>query len=436
MEQRIGCISAGGRYHELEVAVDRPAKISVRDSHGQKVDVRFRLLEGGLYFHIGGEGLGRLNQQTASEGRLGPGDELAVGGVRFVLAVTEKLPGPLPTPLPLALGPLARAAALAVGSGPVCSICGAPAGTAQVAPPWSEGRWRICAACWDVGRRPQHIAGWAGQLEVDLQVPIEDGATRPPTAPAPAHSPAESPRPLRRGGPLPDPTTAYPTPPTLVPISPVPVADPPPPRGPASNTETLPIPEPQGSRQSRRITASKEANPGPSEPAGRKPLLARMQEALRRRDDGELKRLEKLEDERTRLLEAAGRLALERQGGIGLPEGVLADLGKGRSVLVDPAQLHMGDLLRFREHCKRLAWLDAEIAALAAGLSMDTVQVTEPATPLGSEQRDLEGRAFQASDGLRTEELSYDVDTPPRSNGSGSQPSSISGRRLLRRRRR
>jgi len=156
-------------------------------------------------------------------------------------------------------------------------------------------------------------------------------------------------------------------------------------------------------RARRRISASQEAVVDDEEKQG---LLRKVGRVFRRRD-GDGQRLEQLEEEREDLLYEVGRLALQQQGGIGLPEGFLVRLSQGERLDVEQRVFNQPALDRFRRNRERLSYLDTEIAALRQKLGLEP----EPRRPsisdrqLPTEHKEQANRAFEAMDAINTEEL-------------------------------
>lgn len=159
-------------------------------------------------------------------------------------------------------------------------------------------------------------------------------------------------------------------------------------------------------RSSRRLSASRIAVVTAGEEHRRKGLLGKV--FGRRREA--IKRLEQLEDERRNLLIEAGRLALEQQGGIGLPDGYLAALSGGQRVTIGLQQVERPMLEHFRHQRQQLTFLDAEIegARVDLGLGLELNHSLRQPT-LHSEFQKHEEGAFQAMDEMNTEDLQVDM---------------------------
>ncbi|MFW5751447.1 MAG: hypothetical protein ACOCZK_07350, partial [Planctomycetota bacterium] len=159
-----------------------------------------------------------------------------------------------------------------------------------------------------------------------------------------------------------------------------------------------------------------------------------------------------LRDDRRRLLQALGRLALERVGGFGLDSRFLPRLCAGETLTVTLGELDQGELERYRVHCDHLKCLDIEIEALCheLGLGPDVDGYMAP-DPLPTEQYARAERAFRASDAMPTDDLDglaeeladdEEADTDgaaPTDGDQGQMPgrsAMSSGRRRARRRRR
>lgn len=203
-----------------------------------------------------------------------------------------------------------------------------------------------------------------------------------------------------------------------------------------------------GNRVSRRISASRMAAVDLPEPQ-REGLFSKVGKVFKRKDEGDA-RLAQLEEERCQLLQFAGRLALERVGGFGLPRDLLQRLGSGQQVSLDPGDLAPGERETFRRHIELLAYLDAEISARRdeLGLGPDPSIRAMRNIPLQTEHAERQESAFQAMDSINTDELQSTTtgmaDAVPEEpelagaaqNGDPSPPGGASRRRPQVRRRR
>lgn len=161
----------------------------------------------------------------------------------------------------------------------------------------------------------------------------------------------------------------------------------------------------------RRFSASRTSQS--SAPGNTSGLISSMSRVFKRRSGSraDVRRLEELEDERQKLLMRSGRRALEKQGGIGLPEGALAQLAQGHGLHLRQEYMAMPDLDRYRRDRRRLHHLDAEIDALRYQLGLEPqedsslVDFPEPMV----HQWEREERAFAAMDEMGTNEVNVDL---------------------------
>ena len=213
----------------------------------------------------------------------------------------------------------------------------------------------------------------------------------------------------------------------------------------SSSTDTNPLPteEEKGGRTSRRISASRQS--AVELPERKQGNLLRVVSRVFKRPDEPENELETLLRERTQLLAAVGREALEHAGGIGLPEDFLQRLGLGETVSLRSGDLSAPALERWRRDREHLAFLDATIAKLRGELNIQSDTKQFKRTNLESEVREKEVRAFKAMDDLGTEMLdgmhgdhttqsAEPIDDDDESRGG--RRTGQSGRRRARRRRR
>jgi hypothetical protein len=160
-----------------------------------------------------------------------------------------------------------------------------------------------------------------------------------------------------------------------------------------------------GNRSSRRISASRMAAVDLPEPQ-KEGLLSRVGKVFKRKEEGD-QRLNELEDEREGLLQLAGRLALERLGGFGLPGNLLHRLTAGQEVTLRLEDMGHGARESYRRHCELLAYLDAEISARREelGLGPDPSLAAMRNIPLQTEHAERRESAFKAMDNLMTDEV-------------------------------
>ncbi|MFW5845450.1 MAG: hypothetical protein ACOCXJ_04405 [Planctomycetota bacterium] len=129
---------------------------------------------------------------------------------------------------------------------------------------------------------------------------------------------------------------------------------------------------PRRRRNSRRLSASRRAVIFKS--SGNTGLFQRVADAFRRKDDRR-EELLALERERDELLRHAGRLALERGGGIGLPQGFLSAVRAGQTVTLTPEQMVQTDLERWAATHERLHELDAAIMSMRSELGLPVLDL-------------------------------------------------------------
>lgn len=206
-----------------------------------------------------------------------------------------------------------------------------------------------------------------------------------------------------------------------------------PPAGSAAETEPLPVKErPKKTsrseeRPARRISASQPVSAEPPRKSGLRNRLS-----LMLRPDHRRKQVDNLITERDRLLAWAGRRALEAQGGLGLPTGVVSRLAQGQQVELDGNALARPELERFLNAAKRLTQLDATLATLARELQLELPAQTET---LPAEHQRIEDLAHELLDGVQTEEIAEPIDEAPLVERTPAEDPKRSGRRHHARRR-
>jgi hypothetical protein len=159
--------------------------------------------------------------------------------------------------------------------------------------------------------------------------------------------------------------------------------------------------------RSKRISASQPAQRGTKalEPK-KKNLLAKMSGMFGRKDAVDKDKLKELEEQRQVLLREAGRLSLSQQGGPNIPDRHLAKVLKGAQVTIQLQDFTIAALEQWRNQRQRLSYLDAEITALRKKLHLKADPELSPVEPhLRADQRARQERAFEAMDGLMTENL-------------------------------
>lgn len=166
----------------------------------------------------------------------------------------------------------------------------------------------------------------------------------------------------------------------------------------------------EGGRQRRRISASHQAVLTSPENQ-KKGLLGRVGQAFRRRDE-RLEHLEELEEQRRKLLVAAGRFALEHQGGLGLPREFLVRIFKGEHIDLGYENLTKSHIDKFRSLRDRLLFIDADIDAcrIEMGLPAENRNTLEQ-LHLRADHEKEEEQAFQAMDVVATVENEFDVNS-------------------------
>ena len=334
-------------------------RVRCRDKDGLEVLMVFkRAANRRCELLCSGEGKAFLEGMIVEEADLDVGAVVEVGKQRFEIADPT---GDIPSP---------RLVKNKEHLDLPCSHCGTPFGADDCTNAWVDGKFRICVACLGKGVRPQHLSDWRYSLEVDVDDPIEAAAQE---------------------------TEAYQRPQPLASRS--------------SSSDIIPIggSEP---RSRRRISASSSASIPAVDPSeeGQKSIIGKVTRVFRRRssEDGSLDRdrLSELEEQRRNVLLEAGRLSLTKSGGMGLPADLLATLDDGKTVSFSESACDTTALADWRSRQRQLAHLDAEISALRNALGMPS----DPNAPvanvtLRTEQDALEDRAFQASDGMLTEDL-------------------------------
>ena len=178
----------------------------------------------------------------------------------------------------------------------------------------------------------------------------------------------------------------------------LPEASPAPPRDPVEGSTS------DSQRRQRRLSASRLAQ---VEAPGKPSLLSKVGQVFSGRE--ERRKLEALEQERRGLLEAAGRLALSEGNGFGLPDHLIAPLSRGATVSLRPTDFSLPSLERWRSLRERLAFLDAEIAALRSALQLGPDPGARPLEePLRSVQMARQNRTFAMLDAIPTMDLEAD----------------------------
>lgn len=187
----------------------------------------------------------------------------------------------------------------------------------------------------------------------------------------------------------------------------------------ALDADGAPAPPPPAStdsdrqRQQRRISASRMA--AVAEKPSSSGLLKRMSTAFSGR--AEKQRLDELEAERRAALVEAGRRSLSDGTALGLPAALMAQLQRGQSVTLTPAQLE--GFAVWRENRQRLVRLDAEIAALrqVLGLGPDPDAVILTVPRLKSDEQAKVERAYATMDAVSTQEMDGAPPPPPAKPG-------------------
>jgi hypothetical protein len=173
-------------------------------------------------------------------------------------------------------------------------------------------------------------------------------------------------------------------------------------------------------RNSRRLSASRKAVIFKEHRRGG--FLQRVVAQAFRRKDERHQELKELEHERDVLLRQAGRLALEREGGVGLPRGFLGALAGGQTLTLRREHLSQPELERFRGLHQRLRMLDAEIMSLRTSLGLPVVDLPVQPAQLIQEAERGEERAFRALDNMVTEDLCAQIDAFDEDESGRSDP--------------
>ncbi|MDA3962056.1 MAG: hypothetical protein PF961_14790 [Planctomycetota bacterium] len=160
-----------------------------------------------------------------------------------------------------------------------------------------------------------------------------------------------------------------------------------------------------GSRTSRRISASRMAAVELPEPQ-REGLLKKVGKVFRRKDEADTV-LDGLMQQRDELLQLAGRLALEGQGGLGLPAAWMQQLARGERPALGIDDLSPGQREAFLRHGELLRFLDAEIQARRneLGIGPDPTVIAARQIPLQAEHAERQESAFKAMDSMMTDEV-------------------------------
>lgn len=179
-------------------------------------------------------------------------------------------------------------------------------------------------------------------------------------------------------------------------------------------------------RSRRRISASRPAVQSAAQPR-RPSLFSRVSQVFRR--GGRQEGFRELLNLRERLLRGMGRVALERQGGLGLPESFLRRLSSGERIAVAKEDLGSGDLEIYRRCRQRLAQLDAEIEALRHELDLGPDGVDEGLMEVLAQLDGSEERAHSSLDQCHTDRLPADTDEEPAAVADRGTSSSSGSRR-------
>ncbi|TVR12520.1 MAG: hypothetical protein EA401_08905 [Planctomycetota bacterium] len=388
----IELLCGDGKHDDRRVSLreDKAMRVRCPDAHGQVVMLVLRSAGDACAVTVEGEGVAELDGIAVQEGTLAAGQVLQVGRHQF--CVFDE--------------------AMSRHHGKPCTSCMSIFTLADCRQGWMEGQFRICRTCCSKGITPQHLPQWRHSLEVDDD---DDANGTQEVASTDAFAttdfqPQSQPT-LGTGAITPtypdiddvidDAEDAEDTQPLDVATTPSPT-----PRRQRSDSE---------GRSQRRISASSPATTSAPPPSSGGGLIGKVTRVFRRRggggdgDQDERRRLQDLQARRDELLLAAGRNALTQQGGLGLPEGFLAQLSSHGKVALSLDQCDRSALKEWREWQRELAHLDAEVMAIRQALGEDEEEATSsssrPKVTLRTEAQDMENRAFMASDALLTEDL-------------------------------
>ncbi|TVR43255.1 MAG: hypothetical protein EA402_10005 [Planctomycetota bacterium] len=369
MSLQVHCIDGKGKDTAAALQSGKPLRVRCKDGAGREVILLFQSLDGPsarCQVRCEGQGVVELDGIAVQEADLDVGAELKVGRHVFRLGLSAAgMPAQIKNPQHF---------------GKPCSHCQTTFTADDCNRAWMDGDFRICLKCLAKGVRPQHLPQWRHALEIDVDAPTED---------LPLQSAIDS-GPMAAAQSEEPPTDAY----TAPPIS------------------MAPLHSSASGRARRRISASAISSVDlPSAASSGGGIIGKVTRVFRRRsdettDDGEQDRLSELEELRNSLLVEAGRSSLTSSAGLGLPDDWFRRLHQGDRLTLSADDFSRSAIDAWRTRQRQLAHLDAEIAAIRQALGIGS----DPALPvvplrLRTEDRDLENRAFQASDALLTEDL-------------------------------
>jgi hypothetical protein len=357
MGLKIMCQMGLRQGRPFELVPGRPIKIRMRSSESGEGQIVFNEEAGICGFTVEGPAMVRLNGIVVTTGRLGAGDRLAIGKMLFTLLDTAASPASSPATDETEDLPCADDEA---GSAPRAGVASLNVDTdryrAQTA---STAARHDGEATTTRQAKTVPIHGRAAEV-----VPAEDDEHEETVAMG--GNPAIAPHDLADGG----------------------AAD-----------------HVEGDRRRRRLSASQDSIVSQVRGGQDQGILKKMARMFKR-TDVQAVRLRELLADRENLYHEAGRLSLRSDGGMGLPENLVARLLRGDPVNLTPAMVDRVELQRFSERCKLLRLLDAEIYALRdeMGIAPGTEELPGGEV-LRTEHQDFEDRAFQASDVVLTQDL-------------------------------
>ncbi|MBA3684688.1 MAG: FHA domain-containing protein [Planctomycetes bacterium] len=364
MAAHLECLSEPTRGKHLPLSAAKPISIKTNKGDEQAGEIRIEEIEGTCVLTNRSRLQCTVNGISRARIALADGDVIQIGKQSFRLVVgdddgasTQQLLPPEDV-APVVRRPVPVLVPQEPPRAPqFCSACDSVFGSMDRDQGWSEGERRICRSCLAKGVRPDNLPRTAAK--------------------APGHESTVSAAPAREI---------------------VSASDPSEPAGKSDSDRQ---------RRQRRLSASRLAkvDEGPTRSPS---LLSKVGAVFGNRE--ERKRLDILEQERLALLLEAGRHALSDPGYGGLPEHCLAPILKGVAINVRLQDLNISALERWRGQRERLAHLDAEIAALRAGLSLGPDPAVKPGLePLRGEQLARQNRTFATLDGIATQDLSGEI---------------------------
>lgn len=351
----LDCLAGQHQGRQLTITPAKPLVIKTQKSDTELGEVVVEIKDDQLQLVNQSRMLCLVNEEQRQRSILADGDKLVIGKQIFKVVIEGSDNA--------STEPVAVADKKSLAEKVACSVCDAMFTARDHQHGYVRGNQRICFACLSKGVKPDHL-----------------------------------------------PRTQFPTPPPgllkiktedLEPLVPVkmPSREPP--------TEPIEAPKQVRSHRSKRISASQPAMQRGDSDSKTRNLFAKVSGIFGRGDKkANADRLKELEDERAVLLREAGRLSLTEQGGPNIPDRYLDKVIKGIQVILQLQDFSISALELWRSQRQRLAFLDAEIAALRRKLNLDPDAEPHPrmSAKLRAEQQALQERAFEAMDGLMTEE--------------------------------